>query len=888
MKRILLVFAAGLLACGTAVAQRLPGGAEPNHYALTVNMNFSNNTYDGDEKIDLTLTKPASAITLNAVEIDFHEVTVTAGGQTQTATVSSDQKNEMATLTVDKQLPAGSAMIHIKFTGHINDKLRGFYLSTYNGRKYEVSQMEATDARVAFPCFDEPDYKATFDITAIVDKGDTAISNGRIVSDSPGPGDKHTIKFSTSPKMSSYLVALTVGDWKCASDEVDGVKLNVCTVPGKENLTRFPLDATKAILHYYNNYYAMKYPLPKLDEIAVPDFQAGAMENWGAIIYRETDLLVDDKTASVGTKQEVADVIAHEVAHQWFGDLVTMKWWDDVWLNEGFATWMTPHPVAQWKPDWLENQDVVDNTMRSLRVDSVQNTRPIHQEVETRGEIEGLFDGIAYGKTAAVLHMLEAYLGHDTFRAGVNLYLKEHAYGNATASDFWNAMTRSSKQPVDQIMPTFVMQPGAPFVGVEAKCDGQNTNLTLSQKRYLQTPAAFNEPNDQIWQIPVCAKGINETSAGGPECFLLTQRQQQFTLKGCSKFVFPDAGAVGYYRFDYDVAAMHALGNAVEHGLTPEERIALIGNEWALMRVGKHSVGDYLALADQLKNTPGADLLQEVSNRVSYVNDHIVTEADRPQFQAWLRAAFSPMMQQLGYSARPTDTPEQKEKRNILFRMLGNVAQDPVVIQKAGTLIQQYMKDPASVDPTLGGAVISVAAQHGDPELYQQYKAQLQKVKSPQQYYRFFYALADFPQPALIKQTLDSTLTADVRGQDLYLLINLLANPASQNATWDFMRQNIDELMKKTGGGLGGVGIFLYGAQNFCSANQAAELKQFFDQHPFPGTERNQKEAAETINACVELASQERAPLAAWLKQNGNTNANAAGPGGGSKAGAMR
>ncbi|MGB8769290.1 MAG: M1 family metallopeptidase, partial [Candidatus Korobacteraceae bacterium] len=469
MKRTLLVFAAGLLVCCSAVAQRLPGGASPNHYSLVININFPTNSYDGDETIDLTLTKPSNTITLNALEIDFHQVTVAAGGQTQTAKVSADAKNEMATFTVDKQLPAGPATVHIQYTGHLNDKLRGFYLSTYKGKKYEVSQMESTDARVAFPCFDEPDYKATFDISAIVDKGDTAISNGEIVSDTPGPGDKHTIKFSTSPKMSSYLVALTVGDWKCEHDEVDGVKLGVCTVPGKENLTHFPLEAVKAILHYYDNYYAIKYPLPKLDNIAVPDFQAGAMENWGAIIYRENDLLIDDKVASVGAKQEVAEVIAHEMAHQWFGDLVTMRWWDDIWLNEGFATWMTPHPLEQWKPEWLLSQGVVEGTDRALAVDSVKNTRPIHQEAETRAEIEQLFDEIAYGKSAAVLHMLESYLGHDTFRAGVNLYLKEHAYGNATDADFWNAMARSSKKPIDKIMPTFVTQPGAPYVGVEAK-----------------------------------------------------------------------------------------------------------------------------------------------------------------------------------------------------------------------------------------------------------------------------------------------------------------------------------------------------------------------------------------------------------------------------------
>ncbi|MDR3747377.1 MAG: M1 family metallopeptidase [Acidobacteriota bacterium] len=873
MKRFLLLFAAGLLACSTAVAQRLPGGASPDHYALTVNINFPTNSYEGDETIDLNLSKPSNTITLNAVEIDFHEVTVTADGQTQTGKVSSDEKNEMATFTVDKQVPAGAAKVHIKFTGHLNDKLRGFYLSTYKGRKYEVSQMEATDARVAFPCFDEPDYKATFDISAIVDKGDIAISNGKVVSDTPGPGDKHTIKFSTSPKMSSYLVALTVGDWKCASDSVDGIALNVCTVPGKENETRFALDATKAILHYYNNYYAIKYPLPKLDQIAVPDFQAGAMENWGAIIYRETALLIDDKTSSVGAKQAVAETIAHEVAHQWFGDLVTMKWWDDIWLNEGFATWMTPHPVAQWKPEWLERQDVVVGVSRSLGVDSVENIRPIHQAAETRGEIQNLFDGIAYGKTAAVLHMLESYLGHDAFRAGVNLYLKQHAYGNATASDFWDAMARSSKQPIDKIMPTFVMQPGAPFVGVEAKCEGGNTTLNLSQKRYLETPQGFNQPNDQIWQIPICAKGLNESSAGQQQCFLLTQRQQQFTLKGCFKFVFPNSNALGYYRFDYDAAALHQLGNAVDQVLTPEERIALLGDEWALMRIGKHTVGDYLALGDQLKNTPGTALAEEFSNRLGFIADHMVTDADQPAFQAWVRRTFAPKMQELGYAGRPNDTPADKQNRADLFRVLGEVGNDPEVIQQAKALVQQYMKDSTSVDPTLAGAVVSVAARNGDAEMYQQYKAQLQKVKSPQLYYRFFFGLAGFPQEALIKQTLESTLTPEVRGQDLYVLVGLLQNTASQKTTWDFMRRNFDQIMKKTGGGLGGVEVFLYGAEGFCSAQQATEVKQFFEQHPFPGTERNQKEVIESINGCVELRDQQEGNLAAWLQQNGNSNA---------------
>ena len=295
------------LAC-LPVAQPLrnafPAARLPDHYSLAININFANNTFDGDETIDLNLSQPSNTITLNALEIDFHQVTVTAGGQTQTAKVSTDEKNETATFTVDKQLPAGPAIVHINYTGHLNDKLRGFYLSTYKGRKYEVSQMESTDARVAFPSFDEPAYKATFDITAIVDKGDTAISNGEIVSDTPGPGDKHTIKFSTSPKMSSYLVALTVGDWKCESRQSrwrESQRVH-CSWQGKPD----PLSAgsgRRPFLQYYDSYYGIKYPLPKLDNIAVPDFQAGAMENWGAIIYRESALLIDDKTASVGAKQ---------------------------------------------------------------------------------------------------------------------------------------------------------------------------------------------------------------------------------------------------------------------------------------------------------------------------------------------------------------------------------------------------------------------------------------------------------------------------------------------------------------------------------------------------------------------------------------------------------
>ncbi len=882
MKRILFTCSVALLACCTAWAQRLPGDVAPSHYSLTFNINFPSNSFDGDEVIDVSLSKPSNTITLNALEIDFHEVTVTAGGQTQTAKVTTDEKNEMATFTVDKQIPAGPATLHIKYTGELNDKLRGLYLSTYKGRKYAVTQMEATDARVAFPSFDEPAYKATFDIAAIVDKDDTAISNNYVISDKPGPGDKHTIKFATTPKMSSYLVALTVGDWKCQHDEVDGIKLGVCTVPGQEHLAQFPLQATKAILHYYNNYFGVKYPLKKLDEIAVPDFQAGAMENWGAIIFRETALLVDEKTGSFGAKEGVADTIAHEVAHQWFGDLVTMEWWDDIWLNEGFATWMTPHPVAAWKPDWLVEQNVVNGTNNALGTDSMKNTRPIHQEATTRNEIETLFDGIAYGKTAAVLHMLESYLGPDKFRAGVNLYLKEHAYSNATAADFWTAMARASKKPIDQIMPTFVMQPGEPYVEVDSKCENGNTTLNLSQKRYFNTPSEFNAPNDQLWQIPVCVRGIGGSSE--TQCLLMTKREQQFTMKGCPRFVFPNSSGLGYYRFSYDAGAQRQLGAAAEKELTPEERIALIGDDWALMRVGKTGVGDYLASGAQWKDTSGYVLLDNFADHLDFIATDLVNDGDRPQLQSWVRQTFSPLMQQLGYSARPNEPPTERERRAVLFRMLGTIGDDQQVIQQARSLVEDYMKNPESVDPTLARSVLLVAARHGDAALYSQFQAQVKAAKTPEMYYRYFRVLGEFPEQSLIQKTLASTLTPEVRSQDLGILVSMMGNPAARDDAWDFMRNNYDAISAKIGGGLGGFGIFLYSAENFCSQQKEQQARQLFQEHPIQGTERSQKEALESIQSCVALREQQQGTLASWLKKNAPANASSTGKSAGEPA----
>ena len=477
---ILLVGIFLITMASIAGAQRLPLAATPENYNMTLTPDLKKASFAGEETIKVKLLKPASQIILNSADIEIQDASVASGGASQTATVSYDKENQTATLTVQNPLAAGPAAIHLKYTGILNDQLRGFYLGTdSNGHKYAATQFESTDARRAFPSFDEPAYKATFDITIIADKAHTVIANTKPISDTPGPGpDKHTVRFATSSKMSSYLAAFVVGEFEYVEGSVDGIPIRIYSTPGKKQLGTFALEATENFLRYFDHYFGIKYPYGKLDIVGLADFSAGAMENVGLITSRESMLQLDDKNTSLGQRKTVAITLSHEIAHQWFGDLVTMEWWDDVWLNEGFATWMEGKPADDWKPAWNAGLDEVNgdpilSTLGALNVDSLASTRSIHQPADTPDQIQELFDGIAYGKTAAVLRMLEGYLGPETFRAGVNQYLKEHANGNATADDFWITLARVSKKPVDKIMPTFVKQAGVPLLTIKEECTGQ-------------------------------------------------------------------------------------------------------------------------------------------------------------------------------------------------------------------------------------------------------------------------------------------------------------------------------------------------------------------------------------------------------------------------------
>ena len=869
MKRIFAVTTFLALSIAMAAAQRLPEVARPDNYKLAFTPDLEKATFEGDETITLHVLKPTSEITLNAVDIDFHDVSITSGGSTQKAKVTPEKDKEMVVLAVDKALPAGTATIHITYSGILNSEMRGFYLGKDDqGRKYAATQFESTDARRAFPSFDEPDYKATFDITAVAPKDMVAISNQKISSDAAGPGDKHTVKFVTTAKMSSYLAALVVGNFEYVEGEQDGIPIRVYAVQGKKEMGKFALESAQHILSYYDKYFSMKYPYGKLDLIGLPDFSAGAMENTGCITFREVLLLIDEKQGSVDLKKTIASVIAHEMAHQWFGDLVTMKWWDDVWLNEGFATWMSSKPVQAWKPEWNFNLDDVSGTGGTMNVDSLANTRPIHQAAETPAQIQELFDGIAYGKAASVLRMLESYLGEKTFEAGVNSYLKQHEYANATAEDFWDAQAKTSKKPVDQIMPTWVKQAGVPILDVKTQCSGNTTKVDLTQQRYYFDRAKLSESNDQLWQVPLCLRG-SASGEGAMKCELLTKKEESFTLQGCSNWVLANAGATGYYRVAYQPETIRALAADAETKLTPAERISLENDIWASVRVGRAPVGDYLAFAQGLQSDRNRAVLEDLLSGLAYIDRHLVNDNDRDSYRAWMRQFLTPAMSDVGWEPKASDTDEQKTMRSRLFYAMGHDARDPKALEEARSIADKALADPNSIDRELAGGALPLAALNGGPDFYDKVMTAMKNSKSPEDYYNDFFTLTQFSDPKLLERTLEFSISPDVRSQDaLQLVTGVLQNPAGQKIAWDFIRQHWADL-EKAGGPFASAQVV--GATSvFCDAGLRDQVTDFFNAHKVEAAERTYKQSIERINNCVDLKSQQEPQLASWLGQHGS------------------
>ena len=856
MRRALLAAAAILLASASGSAQRLSDVIVPHHYDLTFAPEFTNDTFTGAERIEVEIRRQTRTIVLHALDLDLSAVRITQRNVTQPARVELDRDNEQASLTVERPLTTGRATIELRFAGRLTGSLEGLYLSKSATRKYAVTQFESTDARRAFPSFDEPAFKATFAISAIVDRADTAISNGAIVTDTPGPGAaKHTLKFSTTAKMSTYLVALAVGDFQCLTGGADGIPIRMCATPDKVQLGRFALSAAEQSLSYFNRYFEIDYPFGKLDIVAVPDFAAGAMENTGAVFAREF-VLADEARTAPSMLQAIASVMSHEVLHHWFGDLVTMRWWDDIWLNEGFTTWMEMKPIHAWRPAWRLPAADVRGSRRSISRDALETARPIRTAVDQPADIEQLFDSLTYGKAAAVLQMTENYVGEESFRRGINAYIKKYAYANATAENFWTVMTETTGKPVDRIMRSFVDQSGLPVVSVGATCDGGRTRVALRQQRFVFNADA--RIAGATWAVPVCLR-----SAENATCTLLDRPEQVVTLKGCHNTVFANPSAQGYYITAYDSPLLKAVAASADDSLNAEERFVFVDDAWALVRNGRYRIGDFLDIVDRLKDQLASGDWDIGALRLTYIGETLIDSATADRFSHWVRQLLRPAFTKLGWDAQPGEPVEHRTLRASIISALGRFGRDAEILADAKRRADRYLLNERDADPTMLDTVILLAARDGDDTLYDRLRSKATSQGSPQDAERALFALTQFTDPKLISRTLEYAVSPEVRRQDVPLLLGgMLRNPAGREIAWSFVKTRWSDVSAKIDGPFGSI---VGATSGFCDARLRDDVKQFFTEHPLPGSDRPLRQAIESMENCIRLKDQQAHHLAAWL-----------------------
>jgi aminopeptidase N len=858
---------AGLFCVFAAVApaQRLPAAVVADHYRLHLAPDFDSDTFQGEVTINVHVTAPTTTITLNAAEMQFVETRISSGTTAQSATAAFDARKQTVTLTVPHPVPAGTATIAIRYSAALNTELRGFYLSRGNGRDYAVTQLEPTDARRAFPSFDEPAMKATYDVSTTIDTRDTAISNGRLLSDTPGPGaGKHTLTFSTTPRMSSYLVALVVGDWECVRGGADGTPIRICARPSHKEELGFALKSAEASVRYYNRYFGIKYPFEKLDIVAVPDFSAGAMENIGAIVFREQYLLVNDAAKSVDHLKQVAEFTAHEIAHQWFGDLVTMQWWDDIWLNEGFATWMEKRPATEWQPEWNVLLDEVRDTQRAMNTDSLDNTRAVRTRVETPEEINDVFDAIAYQKTAAVVRMVEAYVGAESYRKAIAAYLKKFSYGNATGEDYWTTIADVARKPVDGILSSFLTQASLPLVRVKTACANGKTEVALAQ-----TPISKAVPASTTWQVPVCYKRSRNGRVEPPACEVLSSASQTLTLDGCSTWLFANVDSQGYYRTAYSPDDVTALRTAVRRKqLSAVEQTSLLEDLWAVVETKREPIASFLSIAEDVAASGVSPAIETIALHLNYISNYLIAPDDRPAFEQWVRKLLRPAADTLGWKPLAHESDERKALRATVLYTLGYAGRDPAVLREARRRVDMYLGSAGDTDPSLFTTVVELAALNGDAALYERYLARSRRANEEGGDARNFRgALSLFPDPDLTKKTLEYATSSEVRSQDTPALLGeLLSTPGTAATAWDHVKTHWDTLQRT--GMFQGVRRIVGGTANFCDVSMRNDLASFLATHPVSGNERVAQQALERIDRCVGLRDYQSKYLSGFFQQN--------------------
>jgi len=859
-------------------AVNLPTDVRPVEYRLTLEPDLIAFTFKGQETVEIEVLEPTSTIVLNSIELEVQACRLTRDGGADMIAVdtSYDAENETVAFRFESQLGSGPAKLHIEFTGELNDKLRGFYRSRYTDidgteRYLATTQMEATDARRAFPCWDEPGLKAAFDVTLVVPSDLEAISNMPIASREDVAPDATAVRFEKTPVMSTYLLAFIVGDLESIEQrDAEGTLHRVWTARGKTEQGRYALDTSVRLLAYLNEYFGIPYPLPKLDHLAIPDFAAGAMENWGAITYRETALLVDAENSSAATRQRVCTIVAHEMAHMWFGDLVTMAWWNDLWLNESFASWMGDKAVDHLYPEWdMWTQFVTEDTNRGLSLDGLKNSHPIEQEVKNPSEIGQLFDAVSYSKGGAILRMLEQYLGEAPFRAGLNLYMNRHEYSNARTRDLWEALGESSGRPVGAMMDTWVNQTGYPVLDVNVDRGDDSIKVGLSQSRFVYENILEPEAvDDTLWHVPA---GVRTASDAEPRTTLITGAKASVTVEPASygsvdEWIKVNPLQTGFFRVKYPSEEQARLRAPIENlVLPPADRLGIQNDAFALMRSGHIPATEFLSIVETYGNETDASVCEDLATNIGGLDSLLRDESFYEGFEAFARRIFLPIAERTGWDARPDEGHLDTLLRSTVLSQAGGYG-DPAIKNEASSRFSSYVEDPTSVHPDIRSVVFSLAAQSGDTSTYDmmwdlQEKATLQEEKV-----RFLASLGRFPQPDLLAQTLDRSLSSDVRTHNtIPMVASVAGNRQGRQLAWEFVKENWAEFDRRYGEGGFALMNLVSVTSRFTTTEEREDVERFFSDNPAPSAERTIRQSLERIRLNVAWLERNRTELADWF-----------------------
>ncbi|KAG0221509.1 hypothetical protein BGW41_006729 [Actinomortierella wolfii] len=860
----------------------LPKTVKPVHYKVELSPDLEKFTFRGYVGIDIHVIEPTSTIQLNTKELvlDYTWVEIAENdGRLEPVSTDYDKHHEITTFKFASEIPKGNAKLHITFDGTLNDSMKGFYRSKYkdaNGKdKYlGTTQFEATDARMAFPCWDEPAIKATFAISLDVPSELTALSNMPIKELTAVEPERITYHFETTPIMSTYLVAFAVGEFEYV--ETTTTKLEkpvVCrvyTTPGQKEQGRFALEITPKILEYFTEIFGTEYPLPKLDQIAIPDFDAGAMENWGLITYRTIALLFDEKTSDKRFKEQVASTVAHEIAHQWFGNLVTMEWWDHLWLNEGFATWVGTLAVDHLFPEWHTwSNFVVDDLQFGLGLDSLRSSHPIEVPVADPHEIHQIFDAISYSKGASVIRMLSNWLTLDVFLAGIRRYLKKHAYQNASTDDLWNALSEESGIDVREFMNTWTRVIGIPIVNVN-ESDGV---VTVEQHRFLATNDVKPDEDETIWWVPL---GVHPkpVSVQDPN---QTLKARSLTFEVPEGPYLINKDYTGVFRTNYPSSAISRIGKAILEGsdqISLSDRAGLVADIASLSRSGHTPTSNLLDLVQYYKKEETYVVWELLAGRVGeiasiFTADEYITEG----IKVFQRNLVDRMVTKLGWEFPEGEHYLQSRLRNVILRSAGR-AGHPATVAEAKRRFAIFVSDPSQesiLHPSIRQTAFEIVLSQGGEEEFRHVLKYFYNAPKQDQQVIALLALGFVKQPELIDEVLALAISEHVRPQDIYyVLAGLSANPVARRPTWEWVKANFHILAERYKSSMSMLGACIKIPLSKVSDREIIrDAEEFFKTKETRDFQRDLDQTIETMTINAAYVERDQESLGQWLRDNG-------------------